>query len=110
MGKKMLFKRLLSANFIGFAVHAQDGHRWIEFDRNRNYQSLHIDREMKRVNAGLFTSKVYGGLDEALDTIDELLKLINHCDLMTYYENYIFKEDIISNSGTNIKERVGYYD
>lgn len=69
-----LFQRLLMLNQMGAYLDGQDGHIWINGD-------IGLDTIM--VN-----SKIYGGVIEALDTIDEALRRDGQEDLLTMWNNY----------------------
>lgn len=62
-------KRLIAAMCHGVYIDHRDGHRWIECDRDKEY-NLH---EMLRREGVMLNNKIYGGVDEALDVIDQAL-------------------------------------
>lgn len=68
-------KRVLMAAQLGVFVYSADGHRWIEtvaVNDNDPLEKQWFDKFGKP-----FNTKVYGGLVEALDYIDYLLKRLN---------------------------------
>jgi hypothetical protein len=72
-----LSKRLLSLGQLGCILYGQDGHIWIHsIDNEDNGRPYSIDSILK--NAGVvLNNKIYGGILEALDTIDEAFKRAN---------------------------------
>lgn len=105
---KKNYKRLIMANFLGFTITNGDGHRWINFNKEVSNYSVGLYNESQSKGVWLLTSKVYGGLEEALDTIDVLLKKLNKNSLLEQFDTDVSIEyDIKHKSDTNLKERVG---
>lgn len=65
MDYEKLFKRLLMLNNMGVYLHGRDGHIWITQDENMEYPM--------RLNTVLLNSKIYGGVAQAIETIEEAL-------------------------------------
>jgi hypothetical protein len=76
-----LAKRLLALNDLGCYLIGRDGHIWIEEINNSLFS------EMLKIAGVILNNKIYGGILEALDTIDEALKLAKYINLIEYYEN-----------------------
>ena len=65
-----LLKRLLSAGQLGFAIHSENGHRWVVYSPNGGANGCNLQEQYKK----LPRCKCYGSLEDALDTIDAWLK------------------------------------
>jgi hypothetical protein len=80
-----LFKRLLMLNQKGIYLYGRDGHVWIGTDENIEYPL--------NLNNVLMNTKIYGGVVEAFDTIDEALRRDGQDDLLTRWNEY--GEDVL---------------
>jgi len=69
----ILSERLLACMQLGITLHGADGHIWIEIDKN--IDEYHTFEHMLVDNGISLNNKIYGGILEALDTIDECLKI-----------------------------------
>jgi hypothetical protein len=78
-------KRLLALGDLGAFLGGADGHIWIQ-TAGRDYEENHFLFPVLR-NAGIsLNNKIYGGIFEALDTIDEALRMAGHDILLDYYD------------------------
>jgi hypothetical protein len=92
MNTEELAKRLLALGQYGCHLHGQDGHIWIEPAYNQcdgeeeeNHSDLHY--VLKKAGVGL-NNKIYGGVLEALDTIDEALRLAGIPSLLSGFSGW----------------------
>lgn len=76
-----LTERLLGLMQIGARLEAHDGHIWIYSDEGDDDFLENILQEASI----LLNNKIYGGVLEALDTIDEALRLADKPSLATHY-------------------------
>ncbi len=84
-----LEKRLISAMAMGIRIEFQDGHRWIISEPTEYFD---FDNELCKHGIKI-NDKIYGGLIQALDIIDEcLLKM----DKETLLEMYWYPDDYIT--------------
>lgn len=77
---EQLFKQLLILNQYGVYLRGADGHVWIESDGDCEYPLV-----LKNV---MMNSKIYGGVIEAIETIDEALKRDGQEDLLTRWNEW----------------------
>lgn len=75
-----LFKRLLMLNQIGVYLKGAHGHVWIELDEEAEY---HLEFKQVAVN-----NKIYGGVIEAIDVMDEALRRDGQPSLMDTWEEW----------------------
>ncbi len=71
-------KRILSLSCLGGSITSEDGHRWITWDVRDEYPLAKKLRQIVRC-------KVYGGVLEALDMIDEGLADLGEQSLSEQY-------------------------
>ena len=71
---KNLFKRLLMLNQLGVYLSGQDGHIWL------NGEGV--------FDSVMLNSKIYGGVIEALDTVDEALRRDGKSSLLEMWDEY----------------------
>ena len=76
-----LITRLLGLMQMGGSVHGADGHIWIESSDN----DWNLN-EVLQQGGILLNNKIYGGVLEALDTIDEALRLCGKRPLAEWYD------------------------
>jgi hypothetical protein len=84
MNTEELAKRLLALGQYGCYLCGEDGHIWIRpsyYDMDEMEHS-HLHYILKEAGVGL-NNKIYGGVLEALDTIDEALRLAGKPSLLT---------------------------
>ena len=94
-----LEKRLVVANNLGIIITHADGHRWIE---SHKIGCFDFDAKLKADGISL-NNKIYGSLEDALDIIDECLKMM--C-LLTLEDNFWGDEsDILGSDGLD-KSRI----
>ena len=102
------YKRLVMANFLGFTITQDDGHRWINFDKTYSYSAEFINDKSEELGVWFKTTKVYGGVNEALDLIDILLDKLGMANLVSQFDERIdIKWDIKYKSDSNLEDRVG---
>jgi len=65
-----MFKQLFMLNQGRVYLHLADGHTWIAYDENAE----HSIEAVLRVAGIAVNNKIYGGIAEALDTMDEALQ------------------------------------
>lgn len=75
-----LFKRLLMLNQMGVYLNGRDGHIWINQDENEEYPM--------KLDIVFLNTKIYGGIIEALDTIDLALETDGQPQLLERWEKY----------------------
>ena len=85
----LLCKQLLALMQMGVRLEGRDGHVWIECEDIEPYgYNLHT---FLKDHGVLLNNKIYGGVLEAIDTIDEAMKM---CDtegiLDWYWEDALF--------------------
>lgn len=103
-------KRLISANFLGFSIVNDDGHRWINFCSDYSNDAKELKELAEKENVWFSTTKVYGGVNEALDIIDILLKKIDKLSLEKYFNKFVDIEfDVKYCNEDNIKNRIGTF-
>ena len=102
------YKRLIMANFLGFTITQDDGHRWINFDKTYSYSAEFIHEKSEEKGIWFKTTKVYGGVNEALDIIDMLLDKLGMVNLLEQFDEIVDIEwDIKYKSDSKLEERVG---
>jgi len=73
-------QRLLGCMQLGILLQGENGHIWIESIEGSDFEDL------LKANKISLNNKIYGGILEALDTIDECLtKHCQHCCLKDCY-------------------------
>ena len=107
-----LAKRLLALGQYGCHLEGQDGHIWIEpsrfFEDASDYTDLH--EILKQAGISL-NNKIYGGVLQALDTVDEALRLAGQPSLLAgfpgweYNEPFFFGEPGIGSGRITVEER-----
>ncbi len=80
-----LTKRLLVLGQLGCRLESDSGHIWIEQDRELDYEEYRLYGILKKGGVRL-NNKIYGGILEALDTIDECLKRCGEDTLLEKYD------------------------
>lgn len=85
LNHEKMWKRLLAAGQLGTYLLGHSGHIWIEVDPECDY-SLN---EMMREKGILLNNKIYGGVVEALATIDHALELIGEPKLLERYDERV---------------------
>ena len=80
--------RLLGLTSLGVYLEGRDGHVWIEpiRDAGEDYDTTSGLARLLRANGVSLNNKIYGGVLEALDTIDEALR---RCDRPNLLEHYV---------------------
>ncbi|MFH0938196.1 MAG: hypothetical protein V1899_02810 [Planctomycetota bacterium] len=91
-----LARRLLALGQMGAYLVGMDGHIWIEQDENFDNEGL---AGILRDGGVALNNKIYGGVLEALDTIDEALRRAKYV-YPTLLQNY--DEDILFLGETGI--------
>jgi hypothetical protein len=81
-----LSKRLLALMQMGVCLVGRDGHIWIE--EEPAIDGLSLSSELKRGGVRI-NSKIYGGILQALDTIDEALEKAGQPPLEEFYSKDI---------------------
>jgi len=81
-----LAKRLLMLGMQGVFLTGADGHIWINYDNEVN-DWLSFQEKLLKFNI-TFNSKIYGGVLEALDTIDYTLRLMGEPSLLEQWVGY----------------------
>lgn len=87
-----LSKRLLVLGQYHCYLHFADGHTWIFSQDGYDNPSL---KEILERNNIMLNCKIYGGVLEALDTIDECLRLIFSKTLVEQYNEIYEPREII---------------
>ena len=107
---KDLAERILALNDIGCSLIGRDGHIWIEgnnLDDNGDFVS-ELSKILKEAGVCL-NNKIYGGILEALDTIDEALRLAGSKNLLDRYienkDRIFFGEPGVGISRIFLKEK-----
>ncbi len=76
-----ILKRLLTLNQIGGYITSRDGHRWIDWIADDDYVfPMAVQLEI------ITRSKVYGGIVDALDRVDESLSKLGERSLTERYD------------------------
>lgn len=87
-------RRLIAAMSLGIHIEFQDGHRWIEaadfLDGDVGFSG-----RLKAYGL-LLNNKIYGGVDEALDVIDEALKAMDDKTLAERFNAYFDEEEHVT--------------
>lgn len=83
---KELSLRLLAAMQCGVRLEGQDGHIWIMTEKEPYEFNLEGVLVAGRV---CLNNKIYGGVIQALDTIDEALKMCDEQSLLKMYDEEI---------------------
>jgi hypothetical protein len=91
---EVLAKRLLGLMQLGGSLHGQDGHIWI----NVSEIEWNLDEVLRDGGISL-NNKIYGGILESLDTIDEALKGCGKEPLEKWYDINI---QFLGSPGTDI--------
>ena len=80
-----LAKRYIALSAQGVRIEFDSGHYWLMADEDADSS---LDALLK--DAGVrVNGKIYGGILEALDTIDEALQQANAKNLLTYYNDLV---------------------
>ena len=79
-----LGKRLIVAMDLGIMFRAEDGHIWIESDNGESGFEMLFTRLLSEFGIEL-NNKIYGGILEALDTIDECFRMMWKPSLLEQY-------------------------
>lgn len=91
MGAQTRYRRLLSAMQLGILIHAADGHRWIVTTAYTAHDQPDLNQQLLDAGFETIRTKCYGAIDAALDTIDEALKKLGKPDLLTYFNEEMWK-------------------
>jgi len=94
MGKhEKNFKRMIALNSLGSHLYFRDGHTWIG-DTSDEVESIYSLRTILMDNKILLNTKIYGGILEALDTVDEALFQAVGKKLVDFFEpSFMFMGD-----------------
>ena len=102
---KKLTMRLIGAMQYGFRIESLDGHRWVRYQepdwRYPNIEELMIEKGIS------LNDKIYGGYDEALEVIDDILlhlELRKTEDVISYEEDSLFYKSNTRDSRIDINE------
>lgn len=76
------FKRLLALNQLGCWLRGEDGHIWIEYERDED--SCLLARILSEGGISI-NNKIYGGVLEALNVVDAALQRAGHHKLIDTY-------------------------
>ena len=79
-----MFKQLFMLNQGRVYLHLADGHTWIE-----NEEGSLIDHDLRK-NGISVNNKIYGGLAQALDTMDEALQQAGYKPLVQEFDALFF--------------------
>ncbi len=82
---KALTKRLLVLGQLGCRLESDSGHIWIEQAEGLDYDNYRLSGILRK-NGVRLNNKIYGGILEALDTIDEALKKCGEDSLLEKYD------------------------
>ena len=96
LNHEKFWKRLLAAMQLGVYLQGRDGHIWIECDGDSDDYSLSSILDDSGV---MLNNKIYGGILEALDTIDEALKMAGVA--YTLLELYDEQTQFLGNGGVD---------
>ena len=80
-----MFKQLFMLGNGGVYLTVNSGHTWIEQDENADRR---ID-EMLMFAGVSVNNKIYGGIAEALDTMDAALKAVGQPSLVEQYDEFM---------------------
>lgn len=75
-----LFKRLLMLNQRGVYLQGRDGHVWIENDSEIEYPFV--------LHSVMVNNKIYGGVIQAIEVIDEALQIDGQGSLIDEWEKH----------------------
>jgi len=105
-----LAKRLLALGQYGCYLCGADGHIWIEpvIDGESAKQSYLHDL-LKRAGVGL-NCKIYGGVLEALDTIDEALRLAGKPSLLKGFPGWRYDDELFLGDPGIGESRIDIYE
>ena len=76
---------------LGITIQHADGHRWICSEETVNDFNFEEELESKSL---YYTTKIYGGVLEALDVVDIGLNLTGRSSLLDYYGSMFDEETI----------------
>lgn len=80
-----MFKQLFVLGNGGVYLELADGHTWISYDENAEH-SIEV---ILRNNGIAVNNKIYGGIAEALDTMDEALQKAGQPSLVQQYDELV---------------------
>jgi hypothetical protein len=105
-----LAERILALNDIGCSLIGRDGHIWIEENNLDGDGDFVSELSLILKEAGVcLNSKIYGGILQALDTIDEALRLAGTNNLLNRYienkDRIFFGDPGIGISRIDIQEK-----
>jgi hypothetical protein len=111
MNMEYLAKRLLALGQYGCYLCGEDGHIWIrpsyyDIDQADHSNLHHI---LKRAGVGL-NNKIYGGVLEALDTIDEALRLSGYPSLLVGFPGWDYNSPLFLGDGGVEEGRIDIYE
>lgn len=111
MNTEELAKRLLALGQYGCYLCGEDGHVWIRPAyyniEEEDHSKLHY--VLKSNGIGL-NNKIYGGVLEALDTIDEALRLANQPSLLNGFCGWNYDDALfLGESGFDVS-RINKYE
>ena len=93
-------KRLLGLMQMGAYLIPADGHIWIEVDDRIDDN---LDSILTKLGVQL-NNKIYGGIEQALDTIDEALRLAGQPTLETVFNAYLMFDVKLGSDSSRIRK------
>lgn len=79
-----LEKRLIALSSLGIRIEHESGHRWI-MSTPTEFFDFAFEVEHARQKGVSHYSKIYGGINEALDEVDKILSVVHHSSLITHF-------------------------
>lgn len=84
---EVTLKRILGLSQIGCRLEGRDGHIWIEGDCDDEYSCCLLHKWLAEAGV-MLNNKIYGGMLEALDTVDHALSLCGKPPLLQQFPGF----------------------